>query len=486
MARILPILTEGDPRLAQRSAEVAFPDPTLAGGIADLHATLAAFRERHGYGRAMAAPQAGILRRLIVVNLGATPFALVNPEITWRSDETFEVWDDCLSVPDCVVRVRRHRHIALRYQDESGRVREWPDLPPDLSELLQHEIDHLDGVLLRERAVDGAAVRPIAEHADLVGAARPSHRLSLDGIRRALDEIPPPFRDSPQYECEPLSAALGCRLLLKVESVNPIRSFKGRGACAFVARHVAAGGGALIACASAGNFGQGLAWAARAHGLRLVVFASVHANPLKVARMRGFGAEVRLAGEDFDAAKDAARAFAAVHGARFVEDGAEAAVSEGAGTIAIELLARGDALDDLLVPLGNGALLNGIARWTKAASPATRTIGVVARGAPAMQQSFASGRAVATASARTMADGIAVRVPVPEAVADMQGLVDAVRAVDEDRLAEAMVLLRREAGLLVEPAGAAGVAAILAERARVAGRRVATVLCGGNVAPDAA
>jgi peptide deformylase len=486
MARILPILTEGDPRLAQHCAPVVFPDATLAAAIADLHATLAAFRARNGYGRAMAAPQAGIARRVIVVNLGATPFALVNPEITWRSEETFEVWDDCLSVPDCVVRVRRHRHIALRYQDERGRVRECPDLPPDLSELLQHEIDHLDGVLMRERAVDGDAVRPIAEHAVLVGAARPAHRLSLDGIRRAHAEIPRVFRDTPQYECEALSDALGCRLLLKVESVNPIRSFKGRGACAFVARHVAGGGGGLLVCASAGNFGQGLAWAARTHGLRLVVFAGVHANPLKLARMRGFGAEVRLAGEDFDAAKDAARAFAASHGALFVEDGADAAISEGAGTIAIELLAHDEPLDDLLLPLGNGALLNGMARWCKAAAPATCVMGVVSQGAPSMALSFEAGRAIATPEARTVADGIAVRVPVPAAVADMQGLVDVVCAVEESAIVEAMVLLRREAGLVVEAAGAAGVAAILADRARFAGRRVATVLCGGNVAPGAA
>ena len=234
------------------------------------------------------------------------------------------------------------------------------------------------------------------------------------------------------------------------------------------------------------NFLYPYPYAGRLHAVPVVVFASVHANPLKVARMRALGAEVRLAGADFDAAKDAARDFAAAHGARFVEDGAETAVSEGAGTIGIELLARGDALDDLLVPLGNGALLNGVARWTKAASPATRTIGVVARGAPAMRESFLAGRAVATADARTIADGIAVRVPVPEAVADMQGLVDDVRAVDEDHLAEAMVLLRLEAGLVVEPAGAAGVAAILADRGRFAGRRVATIICGGNVAPETA
>ncbi|HEY0991878.1 MAG TPA: pyridoxal-phosphate dependent enzyme, partial [Kofleriaceae bacterium] len=125
-------------------------------------------------------------------------------------------------------------------------------------------------------------------------------------------------------------------------------------------------------CASAGNFGQGVAYAARKHGLPVTVFAAEGANPLKIARMRGLGAEVRLAGADLEEARQTARRWAVEAGARFLQDGFDPEISEGAGSIAVELLAGGDALDAIVVPLGDGALLNGIARWTKAASPPTR------------------------------------------------------------------------------------------------------------------
>ena len=139
-----------------------------------------------------------------------------------------------------------------------------------------------------------------------------------------------------------------------------------------------------------------------------------------------------------------------------VEDGREPEISEGAGSIAVELLARGDAFDAVLVPLGNGALLNGMARWIKASSPATAVVGVCSAGADAMARSWRAGTVVESASADTIADGIAVRVPVPEAVADMHGQVDDVLLVDDEALHQAMDSLERHAGLIAEPAGAAG------------------------------
>src|SRR5579859_4116948 len=201
-AEPLPILTIGDPRLEQKAAEVSWPDADLAGQLAGLHATLAEFRRRSGFGRAMAAPQVGIGKRLVAMNLGAGPFALINPEITWRSDDEFEVWDDCLSIPDYVVRVKRRRSVSVRYEDEDRRCRRWVGLPSDLAELVQHEVDLLDGILMTQRAWGPDAVQPIAEHARLVGASRPKHRLSLDRIACAAETIDSVFRGSPQYECE--------------------------------------------------------------------------------------------------------------------------------------------------------------------------------------------------------------------------------------------------------------------------------------------
>jgi threonine dehydratase len=135
------------------------------------------------------------------------------------------------------------------------------------------------------------------------------------------------------------------------------------------------------------------------------------------------------------------------------------------------------------VPLGNGALLNGVARWIKSACPATEVIGVCAQGAPSMQRSWRNGPGgaiVETETASTIADGVAVRVPVPEAVADMHGLVDDVVLVDDETTRRSMELAERHAGLVLEPAGALGIAAIRADPARFAGRRVATILGGGN------
>jgi threonine dehydratase len=270
-----------------------------------------------------------------------------------------------------------------------------------------------------------------------------------------------------------------------VETLNPIRSFKGRGASRFVRHFAAQHSGVTLVAASAGNWGQALAYACRAHRVPLVVFAATQANPLKLQRMRSLGADVRLHGSDFDAAKLQAKRFVADHACseaapRMVEDGLDVLVTEGHGSIAIELTegaARsGEGIDGVLVPLGNGAMLSGIGCWLKAASPATQVIGVCAEGPGAA--------VIEHPRVDTIADGIAIRVPIPEAVADMHGLVDDVVTVSDAQIVQAMRLVHEHAGLVLEPAGAAGVAALLADRERFAGRHVACVLCGGNLTPE--
>jgi threonine dehydratase len=302
--------------------------------------------------------------------------------------------------------------------------------------------------------------------------------IAVERIAAAARAIDPVFLDTPLLRGTALDAALGAALSLKVETLTPIRSFKGRGTEYFVHER---GDGRPLVCASAGNFGQGLARAGARRGVPVTVLASVHANPLKLAAMRALGADVRLAGEDFDAAKDAARAHAAAHGALYVEDGAWPEIAEGAGTIARELTEAGEAPDVLLVPLGNGALATGMGAWMRHAAPRARVVAVVAAAAPSMRLSFDARHPVPTRSAETIADGIAVREPVPYAVAAMADTVDEVVAVDDAAIVRAMRLLHAHVGLVVEPAGAAGLAALVAEPARWRGARVATVLCGGNV-----
>ncbi|WP_244447054.1 threonine/serine dehydratase [Hoeflea sp. BAL378] len=314
----------------------------------------------------------------------------------------------------------------------------------------------------------------------------PAHRLKLGNIRRAIEVIDPVFLSSPQYGCEAVSEAIGCALTLKLETANPIRSFKGRGASFLIAERLRRGeiGGRALVGASAGNWGQALAYACRSRGLPLILYAATRANPLKVERMRALGAEVRLAGDDFDAAKQAAEAFAAETGAMMLADGLDPEASEGAGTIALELMAGPTPPDCIVVPLGNGAMLTGIARWAKAVKPAVEIIGVQATGADAMEKSWRTGTLVFPPTVATIADGIGVRVPIAEAVEDMKGLVDDVHLVEDAALIEAMRLFHGRAGLVAEPSGAAGLAAILSRPELFRGRRVATILCGGNLTAE--
>jgi peptide deformylase len=170
---LLAILTVGDPRLEAVCSGVEWPDADLEAECAAMHATLAEFRQVHGYGRAMAAPQVGIMKRVVVLQIGDCHLCLINPEIVRRSEESFELWDDCLSVPEVIVRVSRAIEIDLRFRDEMGREHTWLRLPRELSELMQHELDHLDGVLMTRRAVGRDAVRPIGERWRLMGEQRP-------------------------------------------------------------------------------------------------------------------------------------------------------------------------------------------------------------------------------------------------------------------------------------------------------------------------
>jgi threonine dehydratase len=227
-----------------------------------------------------------------------------------------------------------------------------------------------------------------------------------------------------------------------------------------------------------------MAYSARKRGGRLTVFAAISANPLKVSRMRALGATVVLEGRDFDAAKESGKRHAETTGALWVEDGAAPEIAEGAGTIALELDRMSEKLHAVFVPLGNGALVNGIGTWVKRFSPATSVIAVCAAGAPAMQLSWLARKAVSTPIIDTIADGIGVRVPVPEAVAEMRNAVDDVILVTDEDLIAAMWMLQADAGLLVEPAGAAGVAAVVKRQKDLAGKRVAVVLTGGNITED--
>jgi threonine dehydratase len=333
---------------------------------------------------------------------------------------------------------------------------------------------------LRDGSKAAKPLRMFAPH--LPRDPNASHRLRLSAIHDAAAIIDPVFLNSPQFDCEALSEALGCKLTLKLETANPIRSFKGRGA-SWLAHNLPSNDQPVVA-ASAGNWGQAMAYACRSLRKPIIIYASVNANPLKIKRMKALGADVRLHGDDFDASKIEAASFAKMQGLRMVADGLDIEASEGAATIAVELLARGAEFDAVVVPLGNGAMLTGIGRWFKATSPKTRVIGVCATGADAMEKSWRQRKILAADTINTIADGIGVRVPIPEAVSDMLDTVDDVLLVEDQSIISAMQLTFDKAGLVTEPSGAAGVAALLAHGHAFKGHRVATIICGSNITDE--
>jgi threonine dehydratase len=282
-------------------------------------------------------------------------------------------------------------------------------------------------------------------------------------IRAAHERIDPAFIHSPQYVHEGLSARLGIPVVVKVETVNPIRSFKGRGT--WVAMAALVGEGTVgperaVVCVSAGNFGQGVAYAARAMGVPAVVFCSTRANRAKVARMRALGATVIEVGDDFDDARGTSEAYAAAHGAALLVDGDDVRISTGAATLAVEI-SDGVAAGALpmpavaAVPVGNGALINGVGSWLRHAAPDCRVLGIQAETAAAMTLSWRAGRPIDTDSAATYADGIATRVAIPTAVGLLRGRVDDMVTVSEEALRAAQNELTEELGITVEGAAAA-------------------------------
>lgn len=307
-----------------------------------------------------------------------------------------------------------------------------------------------------------------------------SHSLSSERIALAYSIIDSQFRDTPQFEASAFGERFGCRVIVKVETLNPIRSFKARGAQFFVS---GLAGRPHLVCSSSGNFGQGMAYAARQHGLALTIFVNAPGNPLKMARMLALGADVRMVDGDTDEAHAAARRFAAEHGALLVVDGNEPAIAEGAGTIALELLRWAEPFDAVLVPLGDGALLGGVSCWFKAHSPDVRMIGVCASGSPAMERSWRT-RQIVSAPAQTIAEGISIETPCTAAVTNLTALADDVILVDDAALISAMQLAHSDIGLVLEPSGAAALAALAVHNERFRGQRIGVVLTGGNVAPE--
>lgn len=307
---------------------------------------------------------------------------------------------------------------------------------------------------------------------------------TLDELRAAADLVHGRMPPTPQYNWPALSQRLGVETWVKHENHTPTGAFKIRGAFTFIdwltRAHPDANG---IVTATRGNHGQGQALAARAVGLRAVVVVPHGNSTEKNAAMRAFGAELVVHGADFDAAREEAMRIAAAEGL-FMVPPFHPELVRGVASYALELFEAVPDLDCVYVPIGCGSGICGVISARDALGLATQIVGVVSDRADCAKRSVAAGRPVPTDSATTFADGMAVRVPVAEALAVYGPGAARIVTVSDDAIAEAIRILLQDTHNLAEGAGAAPLAALMAERGRGAGRRAAVILCGQNIDRD--
>jgi len=301
----------------------------------------------------------------------------------------------------------------------------------------------------------------------------------VEAARALLDGV---ASTTPVEETRWLSEIAGGRVLLKCENLQRTGSFKIRGAYVRMARLTEKERANGVVAASAGNHAQGVALAARLLGIRATVFMPEGAPIPKERATRGYGAEVIFHGKYVEDALGAARRFAADTGAVLIHPFDHRDIIAGQGTCGLEMLEQVPDVETIVVPTGGGGLLAGIALAVKAIRPGVRVVGVQAAGAAAFPASLAAGHPVALDSMRTMADGIAVGLPGDITFAAVRDHVDEILTVSEESLSRALLLLIERAKLVVEPAGAAAVAAILDHPKHFAAPAVA-VLSGGNIDP---
>lgn len=309
-----------------------------------------------------------------------------------------------------------------------------------------------------------------------------SASVTLDDVRNAQKTLSGVARVTALEGSRHLSALVGAPVHFKCENLQRTGSFKLRGAYVRIAGLSEEERAAGVVAASAGNHAQGVALAAALLGVRATVFMPVGAPLPKVAATRDYGAEVRLHGQVVDETLRAAQEYASGTGAVFIHPFDHPDVVAGQGTVGLEILEQCPEVRTVVVGVGGGGLAAGIAVAVKALRPDVRVVGVQAAGAAAYPPSLAAGRPVAVEAPATMADGIRVGRPGDVPFRIVRELVDEVRTVSEDALSRALLLCLERAKLVVEPAGASPVAALLSEPAAFEGPVVA-VLSGGNVDP---
>jgi threonine dehydratase len=304
--------------------------------------------------------------------------------------------------------------------------------------------------------------------------------VTLDDIRAAAGLLEGQVVRTPSVPARRLAEASGASaVVLKLENLQYTGSFKDRGALNKLLGLSPAEAAAGVIAMSAGNHAQGVAYHAQRLGIPATIVMPRGTPFIKVERTRSFGARVMLEGESIDAAAVFARELAAHEGLIFVHPYDDEKIIAGQGTIGLEMLADDPDLDTLVVPIGGGGLISGIATAARALKPSLEVVGVEAALYPSMSDALE--QRAPRSGGLTLADGIAVKSPGVITKAIIERLVGEVLLVDESAIEHAVSMLVELQKLAAEGAGAAGVAALLAHPGRFAGRRVGVVVCGGNI-----
>jgi threonine dehydratase len=312
----------------------------------------------------------------------------------------------------------------------------------------------------------------------MTGSAAPD----LADVLAARQRIAPYLRPTPLFRYPALDAMTGARVWVKHENHQPVGAFKVRGGVNLISRMDAGERARGVIAASTGNHGQSVAYAADLFGVRAVICVPAQANPVKVESMRALGAEVVSHGRDFDEAREHCEKQAAEHRYRYIHSGNEPALIAGVGTYTLEILEAQPDTEVIVVPVGGGSGAAGACVVAKTVRPSVEVIGVQSEAAPAAYRSW-RGRSLVEDATSTFAEGLATRTAFELPQQILWELLDDFVLVSDSALRCATRVMIEKTRNLVEPAGAAALAAVLAEPQRFAGRKVAIVCSGGNISP---
>jgi threonine dehydratase len=307
------------------------------------------------------------------------------------------------------------------------------------------------------------------------------HMIQLEDIKAALARVRDAIYLSPCARSETFSKATGNTVYLKLDNLQRTGSFKERGALNKLLNLAPGERAQGVIAASAGNHAQGVAYHAGRHAIRAVICMPLTTPLIKVSATKGYGAEVILGGANYDEAFEQALLRGQEQGLTFVHAFDDDAVIAGQGTLGLELMEQHPEVDAVVIPIGGGGLIGGVACAIKETNPRIQIFGVQPARLPSMKVAVAEGKPVTIQAAATVADGIAVRRAGERTLPLVQKYVDDIVTVDEEEIANAILLLLEREKTLAEGAGAAALAALLNHKLQVHGKKVAVLVCGGNI-----